>query len=93
MEIAVALVAMNNPIGAVPAAILFAALQQGGGVLEARLGVSSALVLVMQGCVIAVVAGSAFLTRRIRSRRVIAPATPPPSASRVDPVTREEAGA
>ena len=68
--IAVALVAHNSPWATIPAALLFAALRQGGGLLEARLGVSSSVVLINQGIVIAVVAGSALLSRRLRARRV-----------------------
>lgn len=50
--IAVALLAYNSPLGVIPAAALFAALRQGGGVVEATVGVSSALVGITQGIVI-----------------------------------------
>src|SRR5207248_317386 len=42
--IVAALLGRNSPVGCVPAALLFAALRQGGGLMEARVGVSSALV-------------------------------------------------
>ena len=62
--IVTALLARNSPIGVVPAALLFAALRQGGGLMEARIGVSSSLVLVTQGIVIVLLAGSSILLRR-----------------------------
>jgi ABC-type uncharacterized transport system permease subunit len=68
--IAVALVARNNPWACLPSALLFAALRQGGSVIETSLSISSSLVLVTQGIVIAVVAAAIVLSRRIRSRRV-----------------------
>jgi simple sugar transport system permease protein len=68
--IVVALVARNNPIACIPAALLFAFLRQGGGLMEARVGVPSAIVLITQGLVIVFVAGAAFLVDRLRSERV-----------------------
>ena len=59
--IVVALVARNNPLAVLPAAVLFAALRSGSGLMEARAGVSSQLVFITQGLVILLVAGSAFL--------------------------------
>jgi simple sugar transport system permease protein len=55
--IAVALLARNSPWAVVPSALLFAALRQGGGVIEAEVGVSSALVDIVQGIVIVAVIG------------------------------------
>ena len=63
------MVARNSPWGCIPAALLFGALRQGGGLMEARLGISSSLVFVTQGIVIVFVAGSALLSRRLRYRR------------------------
>lgn len=77
--IVVALLARNNPIGCVPAALLFAFLKQGGGLMEARVGVPSGLVLVTQGLVIVLVAGSTFLLQRLQSRRVDASAAQSPA--------------
>lgn len=71
--IAVALLARNSPIGVAPAALLFAVLEQGGGLMEARLGIPSNLILITQGIVIVLVAGGAFLLRRRRVARVSAP--------------------
>jgi simple sugar transport system permease protein len=68
--IVVALLARNSPAGVIPAALLFAALRQGGGLMEARVGISSALVLITQGLVILLVAGSGWLFRRMWSVRV-----------------------
>ena len=53
--IAVALLARNSPLGVIPAALLFASLRQGGGVMEGTVGVSSAVVDVTQGIVIVLV--------------------------------------
>ena len=75
--IVVALLARNNPLGCVPAALLFAFLKQGGGLMEARVGVPSGLVMVTQGLVIVLVAGSNFLLQKSRSRRVDASKQPP----------------
>ena len=72
--IVVALLARGSPWGVVPAALLFAALRQGGGLVEARAGISSALVLITQGLVIVFVAGSQFLLDRQRAVRVDATA-------------------
>lgn len=71
--IAVALLARNSPIGVAPAALLFAVLEQGGGLMEARLGIPSNLILITQGTVIVLVAGGAFLLRRRRVARVSTP--------------------
>jgi general nucleoside transport system permease protein len=68
--IVVALLARNSPIGAVPAALLFAALRQGGGLMEARVGISSAVVLITQGLVILLVAGAGYLFERLSAVRV-----------------------
>jgi simple sugar transport system permease protein len=55
--IVTALLARNSPIGCIPAALLIAALRQGGGLMEARVGVSSSLVLITQGLVVVLLAG------------------------------------
>jgi ABC-type uncharacterized transport system permease subunit len=69
--IAVALLARNSPWGVVPAALLFAALTQGGGVMEGTIGISSSLIGVLQGIIIvAVLAATTVLyTQRQRRRR------------------------
>lgn len=75
--IVVALLARNNPLACIPAALLFAVLRQGGGLMEARVGVPSSVVMITQGLVILLVAGSGFLLERRRSVRVDAE---PPAA-------------
>jgi ABC-type uncharacterized transport system permease subunit len=67
--IAVALLARNSPVACIPAALLFAVLQQGGGLMEARVGVPSSLVEITQGLVIVLVAASGFLLARRRAVR------------------------
>lgn len=66
--IVVALIARNSPYGVIPAALLLAALRQGGAQLEAQVGVSSALVQIIQGVVIVLLASTAFLSRRQQRR-------------------------
>ena len=68
--IVAALLARNSALGAIPAALLLAALRQGGGVMEAQVGTSSALVQITQGLVVVLVAGSGWLIYRRRSVRV-----------------------
>jgi simple sugar transport system permease protein len=79
--IAVALLARNSPAGVLPAALLFAVLQQGGGLMEARLGIPSNLVSITQGIVIVLVAGGAFVLRRRRLARVSGAAEKPQPAA------------
>jgi simple sugar transport system permease protein len=67
--IVVALLARNSPVGCIPAALLFAALQQGGGLMEARVDVSSSLVQVTQGLVVVLLAGSVLVLTALRERR------------------------
>ena len=66
--IAVALVARGSPVGCIGAALLFAALEQGGGLVETRVGVPSTLVEVTQGLVIVLVAGAAYFIARAQAR-------------------------
>jgi general nucleoside transport system permease protein len=70
LGIAVALLARNSPVGCVAAALLFAGLQQGGGLVETRIGVSSSLVAVTQGVVIIILAGSALFLGRFWPQRL-----------------------
>jgi ABC-type uncharacterized transport system permease subunit len=67
--IAVALLARNNPVAVIPAALLFAALQQGGGVVQAELAVSSAVVGITQGVVILLVIAASALVMEPRAER------------------------
>jgi len=68
--IVVALLARNSPIGVLAAGLLFAALQQGGGLVETRIGVSSSLVEITQGVVIVILAGSALFLGRLGIKRL-----------------------
>jgi simple sugar transport system permease protein len=68
--IVVALLARNNPYATVPAALLFAALRQGRGLMEARVGVPSSIVLITQGLVILLIAGASFALERRQITRV-----------------------
>ena len=68
--IVVALLALNSPRATIPAALLLASLHQGGGLMEARLGVPAELTLVTQGIVLLFVTGSAAIVRRARTVRV-----------------------
>jgi ABC-type uncharacterized transport system permease subunit len=68
--IAVALLARNSAVGVIPAALLFAALIQGGGVMEGTIGLSSSLVEFVQGMMIILVLAATtllFYARRGRS--------------------------
>lgn len=58
--IVVALLARNSPLGCIPAAFLLAALRQGGGLLEAREGISSGIVTATQAIVILLVTATAW---------------------------------
>ncbi len=68
--IVVALLARNAPLACVPAALLLAALRQGGGLMEARVGIPSALVLITQGTVILLLSGASFLLDWRRAARI-----------------------
>jgi general nucleoside transport system permease protein len=70
--VAVALIARNNPMAAIPAAVLFGALRAGGNLLEAKVQVPQALVLVIQGVIILAVAGTSFLVQRSRAVEAVA---------------------
>ncbi|MGH2985982.1 MAG: ABC transporter permease [Solirubrobacterales bacterium] len=70
LGIAVALLARNSPLGCLASGLLFAALQQGGGLVETRVGVPSSLVDITQGLVLVVLAGAAVLTAPAWLRRL-----------------------
>ena len=71
--IVVALLARNSIPGVLPAALLIAILRQGGGALQSRAGVSSEIVLVVQGLIILFIAASVLLEARGARRRATAP--------------------
>jgi simple sugar transport system permease protein len=66
--IAVALLARNSPIAVLPSALLFAALAQGGGVMEGTVGISSSLVDFIQGLMIVLVLAATTLLYVVRKR-------------------------
>jgi simple sugar transport system permease protein len=82
--IAVALVARDSPAGSILVAIFFGALRSGGALLEARVQIPQALVLVVQGTVIVAVAGLAH-RRRSRGRRADQSAPSQPGVVEDDP--------
>ncbi|HEY2054052.1 MAG TPA: ABC transporter permease [Solirubrobacterales bacterium] len=67
--IAVALLARNSAVGCVASALLFAALQQGGSLVETRVGVPSSSVEVAQGLVIVLVGLSGWLLLKVARDR------------------------
>jgi simple sugar transport system permease protein len=67
--IAVALLARNSAVGCIASALLFAALQQGGSLVETRVGVPSASVQVAQGVVIVLVALAGWVLLKIARDR------------------------
>ena len=74
--IAVALLARNSPGGCIASALLFAAMQQGGSLVETRVGVPSSSVEVAQGVVIVLVALSSWLLIRMTRNRASTALTP-----------------
>jgi simple sugar transport system permease protein len=74
--IAVALLARNSPIGAIPAAILFSALAQGSTLVEALVGVSSAVADITQGIVILLVLAGTTMLHSFRTSRLGVVQTP-----------------
>jgi simple sugar transport system permease protein len=61
--IAVALLARNSPVGCIPAALLFAALLQGGGLAEATVGINTSLINTVFGLIVILAAGSVYLAQ------------------------------
>ncbi len=69
--IAVALLAKNNPLGVIAAAILFGGLSAGAGTMQLEAGVSQKVVYVIQGTVIFLVGAETIVTwavSKLRSR-------------------------
>lgn len=72
--IAVALLAKNNPIGVIAAAILFGALSAGAGTMQLEAGVSQKLIAILQGLIIFLVGAETIVTWAVaRMRRKGAP--------------------
>jgi general nucleoside transport system permease protein len=88
--IAVALLARNSPLAAVPAALLFASLEQGGGVMEGTVGISSSLVDFIQGLMIVLVLAATtllyFLRRHKRASRGAGPMSRTAPKAELEPV-------
>jgi simple sugar transport system permease protein len=68
--IAVALLARNNPLFCIPAALLFGALEQGGSAMEAQIGLSSTIVIMTEGVIIVLVAMTTPYAKTLRMRRI-----------------------
>jgi len=72
--IAVALLAKNNPIGVIPAALLFGALSAGAGTMQLESGVSQQVVAIIQAIIIFLVAAETIVTwvvERSRKRKAV----------------------
>jgi general nucleoside transport system permease protein len=78
--IVVALFGGLHPLGAIPASILFGGLMVSGNKLQA-VGVSSAMVTVLQGLIVLFVVSSSELTRRSRRMTAQTPRSPEPVAA------------
>lgn len=68
--IAVALLAKNNPIGVIAAAILFGALSAGGGTMQLEAGVSQKVIYIIQGIIIFLVGAETIVTWALNRARV-----------------------
>ncbi|HVO44156.1 MAG TPA: ABC transporter permease [Aggregatilineales bacterium] len=77
--IVVALFGALHPFGAIPASLLFGGLLISGSKLQS-VGVSSAMVTVLQGLIVLFVVGSTEITRRLRRMSAEVPSTPEPSS-------------
>jgi simple sugar transport system permease protein len=70
LGISVALLARNNPLGIVPAALLLAFLDRGAQGVQVFLGVPREVITILQAIIIlAIVVGYEMLTRYVRSQR------------------------
>ncbi|MGH2511166.1 MAG: ABC transporter permease, partial [Candidatus Limnocylindrales bacterium] len=68
--IAVALLARSNPIGVIPAAILFGAMRAGAGLMQINAGIPVELVDVLQATILLFLVASPVLRRVLRLRGV-----------------------
>jgi len=87
-SIAVSLLGANHPFAIVPAALLFAALRSGAGLMQIEADVSSQIISVLQALVILFVAAEAGLRRDRElkaARKATAVAPPSPPAPPQDP--------
>jgi ABC-type uncharacterized transport system permease subunit len=67
--IAVALLAKNNPIAIIPAAILFGAMSAGAGTMQLQADVSQKLVLILQAVIIYLIAAETIVTWTVSKLR------------------------
>lgn len=67
--IAVALLAKNNPIGVIAAALLFGALSAGAGTMQLEAGVSQKLIAIIQGLIIFLVGAETIVTWTVAKLR------------------------
>jgi simple sugar transport system permease protein len=74
--IAVALLAKNNPIGVIPAALLFGALSAGAGTMQLEADVSQQVVAIIQGIIIFLIAAETIVPwalEKWRKRKAVSP--------------------
>ncbi len=74
--IAVALLAKNNPIGVIPAALLFGALSAGAGTMQLEADVSQQVVAIIQGIIIFLIAAETIVPWALdkwRRRKAVSP--------------------
>jgi ABC-type uncharacterized transport system permease subunit len=84
--ILVAFIARQNPLAVIPVAILLGGINAAGGMLQRRLDMPDATVLVLQGIVFVVILTSDTLTGRFRARKRPAAV----AASATDATTKSE---
>jgi simple sugar transport system permease protein len=66
-SIAVALLAANNPLGVIPAALLFGALENGGSAMSMMVNVPRELGMILEALIIVFIAGQSFLKKGARA--------------------------
>lgn len=79
--ILVAFIARQNPLAVIPVAILIGGINAAGGMLQRRLDMPDASVLVLQGIAFVVILASDTLPGRFRLRKKIETSTPLPASS------------
>ena len=73
--IAVALLAKNNPLAVIPAALLFGAMSAGASTMQLEANVSQKIIFILQAIIIFLVAAETIVTwavRRLRTRKEVA---------------------
>jgi ABC-type uncharacterized transport system permease subunit len=68
-SIAIALLAKSHPFGILPAALLWAALRNGAGLMQVRAGISIDLINIVQGLVIVFIAADEIIRRLYRIKK------------------------